>query len=421
MARFKAPRGTNDILPDEQPYWEFVRRTADQTAALFGYQRIDTPVFEDADLFVHSTGEATDIVQKEMYVFEDRGGNRLALRPEGTPNVCRAYLEHGMQNRPQPVRLYYIDAMFRYDRPQAGRYRQFHQFGVEAIGEADPVIDAEVIELQAAFYHALGLHDFTVLLNSIGDRACRPQYVEVLRRYYAEHLGEVCEDCRERFKRNPLRLLDCKNARCQPVIAAAPVITDYLCVDCRAHFTALRETLEALGLQYQLEPRLVRGLDYYTRTTWEFVPPTEGAQSTIGGGGRYDYLIGELGGPPTPGIGFATGIERIILNLKRLGVEPPPLPQPEVFIAVILPEARATAARLAQSLRQAGVGIWMGMAGRSLKAQMRQADARRARYTLILGAKELEEGTITLRDMTSATQETLRQEEVVERLRERNE
>ena len=415
--RYQAPRGTQDILPEEQPYWDWVRDTAARLAGLFGYGRIDTPVFEPAALFVRTTGEATDIVQKEMYVFQDRGGQELALRPEGTAPVCRAYLEHGLHTRPQPVRLWYIAPIFRYDRPQAGRYRQHHQFGVEAIGDESPALDAEVIELLWSLYGELGLSGLTLRLNSIGDRNCRPAYVAVLREYYSDKLDRVCADCRDRFQRNPLRLLDCKQESCHPVIAGAPALTDHLCAECAEHFAQLRGYLDALGIPYELEPRLVRGFDYYTRTVFEVHPPVEGAQSAIGGGGRYDGLIEELGGPPTPAVGFGTGIERIILNLKRQEVAVPQGRGVQAFVAYQGAQARLPALRLASRLRRQGIAAVVATGDRSLKAQMRQADARGARYALILGPREVETGTVTVRRLADGHQETLPAEEVVSRLR----
>jgi histidyl-tRNA synthetase len=403
---YKAPRGTQDILPEDQPYWDFVRDTAAQLSILFGYGRIETPVFEEASLFTRGVGEVTDIVQKEMYIFKDRGGLDLALRPEGTAPVCRAYVENGLHNQPQPVRLWYWTPIFRYDRPQAGRYRQHHQFGIEAIGEADSAVDAEVIEMLWRLYEELGLTDLTLQLNSIGDKQCRPQYLEVLREYYRDKLDHVCDNCRARFDRNPLRLLDCKQERCQPVIAGAPPITEHLCEDCDSHFNDLKSLLDAAGVPFTPNPRLVRGLDYYTRTVFEVIPPEEGAQSTIGGGGRYDGLIELLGGRPTPGVGFATGIERIILNLKRQGMPVPGQRTPHVYVAVQSPTARVPALRLASDLRRAGIAALVGAGERSLKAQMRQADALGARYVAILGEREVADGAVTLRDLANGTQET---------------
>lgn len=413
---YKAPRGTQDVLPADQPYWELVRSTAARVCATFGYGRIDTPIFEEASLFTRGVGEVTDIVQKEMYVFQDRGGLELALRPEGTAPVCRAYLEHGMHNLPQPVRVFYFAPIFRYDRPQAGRYRQHHQFGAEAIGEADASIDAEIIELLWRTYEELGLSSLTLHLNSIGDRACRPAYLEELRRYYGDKLHHVCADCQTRYQRNTLRLLDCKNPQCQPVIAKAPPITDYLCRDCGAHFDDLRSYLDAAGIPFVLNPRLVRGLDYYTRTVFEVQPPREGAQSSIGGGGRYDGLIEQIGGRPTPGIGFGSGIERIILNLKRQGISPGGHPAPRVFVASQTPDARIIAFRLASDLRRAGVPAVAGSPGRSLKAQMRHAGALEAEYVAIIGRRELTAGTATLKRLADGVQETVALPDMVRRL-----
>ncbi|HSP55337.1 MAG TPA: histidine--tRNA ligase [Dehalococcoidia bacterium] len=402
---YRAPRGTLDILPADQPYWSFVQAAIERLCARFGYDFIETPIFEDASLFTRGVGDVTDIVQKEMYVFQDRGGQELALRPEGTAPICRAYLQHGMHSLPQPVRLWYLAPNFRYDRPQAGRYREHHQFGAEAIGEAGAGVDAEIIELLWRLYEDLGLTGLTLNLNSIGDPNCRPAYLEVLRDYYRDKLHHVCGDCRVRFERNPLRLLDCKVPGCQPVIAKAPPITDYLCDECGKHFADLKSYLEAVGIPYLLNPRLVRGLDYYTRTVFEVQPQEEGGQSAIGGGGRYDGLIELLGGRPTPGIGFGTGLERIILNLKRQEVL---VPQPEgtqVLVAYTTPAARVEAFRLASDLRRAGVPATASAGERSLKAQMRHADGIGARYAAIIGERELAEGMVTLKRLDTGEQE----------------
>lgn len=411
--RFRRSRGTNDILPEEWPYWDYVADAARRVATSFGYRRIQTPVFEDAGVFLRGVGSGTDIVEKEMYVFEDRGGDRLALRPEGTANTMRAYLEHGMANLPQPVRLFYFGSVYRYDRPQAGRYREHHQFGVEVIGDGDPMVDAEVIDLLATLYRELGLADLTLLLNSIGDPSCRAAYLEALRAYYGPRLEEVCADCRVRYEKNPLRLLDCKNESCQPIIGEAPRITEHLCDACRTHFDALRGFLDALEIPYAVTPTLVRGFDYYTRTVFEFVPPGEGAQSTVGGGGRYDVLMEALGGPPTPGIGFGTGIERIILNLKRLGIEAPAELPPAVYVAHTSPAAQVEALRLAQDLRRAGLSAVVGPAGRSLKGQFRHADALRVRHVAVLGGAELARGVVTLRSLADGSQREAPREQAV--------
>jgi histidyl-tRNA synthetase len=414
--RFRAPRGVSDLLPEEQPYWRYVRATARRVAESYGFREIETTVFEHAGVFIRPGAEGTDLVDKEVYLFEDRSGDEFALRPEGTAGVCRAYLEHGMASRPQPVRLFYFVSVFRYDRPQAGRYRVHHQFGVEAIGDAGPAIDAEVIDLQRTFYEALGLSALNLYLNSIGDAVCRPAYIDKLRAYYADKLDRVCGDCRRRYEVNPLRLLDCKNEPCQPFKAEAPRLSDNLCEACEVHFGTLRHLLDELGISYVLEPTLVRGLDYYTRTAFEFQPAVEGSQSAVGGGGRYDGLIEQLGGPSTPGIGFGTGIERIILNLKREEIDVGEPAAPAAYLAVADIDAQGRAMALARDLRAAGTEVVVGAGGRSLRAQLRHADALGARYAVILGKEELASGLLSLRDLRDAHQETLALSEVMQRL-----
>lgn len=413
----KAPRGTSDILPQEQAYWDFVERQAASLCQLYGYHRIRTPIFEDYLLFARTAAGGTDIIDKEMYVFADRSGQKLALRAEGTAPVCRAYLEHGMFNLPQPVRLYYIGATFRYERPQAGRYRQHHQFGCEALGDLDPSLDAEVIEIARRFLISLGLPNHSIYINSIGCKDCQPQYVEVLKEHYSRSLKEICADCRVRFARNPLRLLDCKEASCQEIAEAAPRISDYLCQQCRAHFQAVQDYLGALGIGFQLNHRLVRGLDYYTRTVFEIQPQEEGAQSAIVGGGRYDDLIEEIGGKPTPAVGFATGIERIILNLVRQEAAVPPASRPAAFIAFMGGEAKTEAVKLASELRSAGIGIIAAAGDRSLKSQLRQANSVGAAYAIIIGEEEVKARSVVLRDMAANTQETLSLGEVAPALK----
>lgn len=410
--KYAAPRGTTDILPDEWPYWNHVRDTVERVCTLFGYRRIETPMFEHAGVFLRTSGDGSDVVEKEVYLFEDRGGDRLALRPEGTANVIRAYIEHGMSSQPQPVRLFYMAPNFRYDRPQAGRYRQHTQFGAECIGDGDALADAEVIHLLTSIYRELGWSSFTLKLNSIGDGACRPAYVEALRAYYEPLLDQVCADDRMRFQKNPLRLLDCKEERCRPIVEAAPKLPDYLCDACRAHFSQVQAYLSALKIGFVLDPALVRGLDYYTRTTFEVQPLVEGGQSTAGAGGRYDGLAELLGGPHTPGIGFGSGIERIILNLKREGIAPPPLPEVALFIAHLTPEAALAAVELAQSVRAAGLQAILGSAGRSLKSQMRHADGKGARYVAIIGADELAAGEVTLRNLADHSERRMKLGEV---------
>jgi len=402
---YKAPRGTTDILPADQSVWSHVDACAAGLCERFGYRRIDTPIIEESGLFVRSVGETTDVVEKETYSFNDRSGDSMTLRPEGTAGVCRAYLEHGMRVLPQPIRLYSVRApMFRYDRPQAGRQRQFHQINVEAIGVADAALDAEIIELAWRLFERLGLRDLTLLINSIGDPVCRPAYLDALRAYYQPLLAGVCQDCKRRFDANPLRLLDCKKDSCRPHTAQAPRAIDHLCGPCREHWEQLRAALESLGLASAIEHRLVRGFDYYTRTVFEIVPPAEGAQSTLVGGGRYDGLIELLGGPPTPGVGFACGIERIILNLRRQGVALPADRPVTAVVASIGDGARAAAIKLASDLRAAGLSAVLAPGGRSLKAQLRYAGAVAAPYVLILGDDELRQGLVTVKRMADGTQ-----------------
>ncbi len=416
---YQAPRGTTDILPEEQPIRRYIEQKAAEICLLYGYERIDTPAFEDTGLFVRGIGQGTDIVSKEMYSFIDKGGNDITLRPEGTAPVCRAYIEHGMGNLPQPVRLYYLAPIFRYERPQSGRYRQHHQFGFEAIGDADASVDAEVIEMAWRFYAVLGLTDLKLLLNSIGCPNCRPGYIARLKQYYSAHQGGLCADCKNRLERNTLRLLDCKREQCQPLAAGAPSSADCLCAECGKHFGSLNKYLGMMKLPVTLEHRLVRGLDYYTRTVFEIQPRSGGVTSTIGGGGRYDGLIEELGGRPTPAVGFATGIERIILNLREQGVSTPPLPRPQVFIAPAADSNRDEGIKLASEFRQAGIGALLGPAGKSLKSQLRQANGMGLRFAVIIGDEEMRDGTVILRDMTTATQETVGRGEVVRVVGER--
>ena len=409
---FKAPRGTADILPEEQVYWRHIEGKAEDIARLYGYGRIDTPTFEDASLFARSVGEGTDIVNKEMYLFKDRSDNELSLRPEGTASVCRAYLEHGMDNLPQPVKLFYFADIFRYERPQAGRYRQHHQFGCEAIGEASPMLDAEVISMALNFFKSLGLVNFSLHLNSIGCKKCRPVHLQKLKEYYAPLQSGLCEDCVTRLDKNPLRLLDCKKPGCQEAADAAPKSADYLCEECDQHLQSLLNYLQALGIGYVLNPRLVRGLDYYTKTVFEIQPSEGGSQSALGGGGRYDDLIAMLGGKPTPAIGFATGMERIVLNLKSQNVNVPGPVKPALFIACMGSPARIEALKIAASLRDAGISVIVSTGDRSLKAQLRQANTVGATSTVIIGDDEVKAGTVMLRNMENGEQQAVQPEEL---------
>ena len=417
---YKAPRGTSDILPEEYVYWKYIEEKAAFLCQLYGYQPLSTPIFEDAQLFTQTVAGGTDIVDKEMYIFEDKNGQELALRAEGTAPVCRAYLEHGLFNLAQPVKLYYIGPAFRYERPQSGRYRQHHQVGFEALGEADPALDAEVIEMAWQFFLSLGLSGVSIQLNSIGCKLCRPGYLEVLKQHYSSYTDRLCPDCKARLTRNPLRLLDCKKASCQNIAKTAPKIPDYLCHECQLHFQSVQKYLGTLSTPFQLNHRLVRGLDYYTRTVFEVQPQEKEGQSTLGGGGRYDDLIEALGGKPTPGVGFAAGLERIILNLKGQHLDIPPLPRPDVFIAYLGHEAKIQAMKIAAELRKAEIATIMAIGDKSLKGQMRQANSLGSTNVLILGEQESRNRNVILRDMRNGEQQTIPLAEIARMLKLRS-
>jgi histidyl-tRNA synthetase len=389
--KIEAPRGTHDVLPADQPLWRRVTAEMERLCALYGYRRIQTPVFEDVELFRRTSGAGSDIVQKEMYVFEDRGGRSLALRPEATAPICRAYLEHGLQREPQPVKLYTLASMYRYDKPQRGRYREHHQLSVECIGSADPAVDAEVIQLYDTLLRTLGVTRYELHLNSIGDRECRPAYVEALNAWLDAHDHLLDDEARQKRATSPLRVFDVKNPALRAALDHAPKIGDSLCPACAEHFAGVRALLDAYGVAYEIDPTLVRGLDYYSRTAWEFLGPDESTQaSTISGGGRYDYLIEEIGGPPTPGVGFGAGIERLLLSLELEGIaaEAPAL---DVFV-VTDGAPREQALRLVAELRAAGLAADSDLAGRSLKGQLTQAQRSGARDTVLLRS-----ATVTLR------------------------
>jgi histidyl-tRNA synthetase len=369
--KFQAPRGTHDVLPSEQPLWQFATSTLADVAETYGYGRIVTPVFEDAELFLRTSGQGSDVVQKEMYAFEDQGGRRLALRPEGTAPICRAYLEHGMQREPQPVKLYTQATMYRYATPQKGRYREHWQQSVEAIGSDDPAIDAEVIQLYVEVLRRLGVKQWELQLNSIGDPNCRPAYVEKLVEWLDANDSSLDDEARQKRATSPLRVFDVKSPSVRAALADAPKIGESLCDACLEHFAEVRRHLDALGVPYALEPTLVRGLDYCTRTTFEFLGPEEGAQSAICAGGRYDGLVQELGGPPTPGIGFGAGVERLLLALEHEGITAEPRGLDLFFLIEPGADRVAALAELA-TLRAAGISCDADYAGRSLKGQRTQ-------------------------------------------------
>jgi histidyl-tRNA synthetase len=409
MATYKAPRGTRDVLPAEAATWARLERLAADLAARYGYRRIETPMFEQAAVFERGIGEVTDVVEKELFRLAPRTeeSESWALRPEPTAGIVRAYVQHGMQTWPQPVKLSMIGPMFRYDRPQAGRYRQFWQFDVEAIGDPGPAVDAEIVELATRFYRDAGLGDVQVLLNSIGDPACRPAYVEALTDHYRERADRLPDAERDRLERNVLRLLDSKDPAMAAINATAPRMTDHLCTDCAAHFASVRSHLDALGVTYRLEPALVRGLDYYTRTAFEFyVTGREGQQSAIGGGGRYDGLVELLGGRPTPGIGFGIGIDRVVLALADSDGAGVPEPAPTVVVVGADPDDTATRLVVATDLRAAGLAARADLGRRKLGKQLESAARDRAHFAVIVG-DELDAGEVQLRDLPAGTQKVV--------------
>ncbi len=417
--RYRRPTGTLDILPEDRPYWRFLEQTIHDLMSLYGYEQMDVPVFEYTELYVRGVGEGTDIVEKEMYSFKDKGGDDITLRPEFTAGMARAYVENGMHKRPQPVKLYAIGPVFRYERPQAGRYRQHTQVSVEAFGEQDPALDFEILSLAWHLFERLGFKRLYFQLNSTGCPVCRPYYIEALKAYYMDHYDEIDDDCKRRLQRNPLRVLDCKADQCQPVIAGAPKITDYLCDECRDHFATLRGYLDEAGFEYVLNHRLVRGLDYYTKTVFEVWAEGIGAQAAVCGGGRYDGLVEEIGGPPTPGIGFGAGWERIILAMKAQGIEVPPLPGPQVFVAHLGEGTKPVAVRLVHDLRHAGMRALLAFGNRSLKSQMREANRKGVTYAVIVGEGELKRGAVTVRNMEQGTQKEVPLGDVIEWLKAR--
>lgn len=402
--KYKAPKGTFDLTyPDSAKIRKLIDASC-ELMALYGYQRISTPILESTDLFKRSIGEATDIVNKEMYTFEDRGGEWLTLRPEGTAPVVRAFLERGLATKGLPQKVFYEGPMFRRERPQAGRFRQFTQIGAEAIGSEDPFLDAEMIALNDHLFKSLGLDRYRLLLNSVGCQACRPDYVSKLSEFLQGISGALCEDCRRRATENPLRVFDCKHESCRRALEGAPTIGSMLCPRCRELFDAVIGHLDRMDIPFEIDERMVRGLDYYTNTAFEFQFEGLGAQNTVSGGGRYDYLAEELGGPPTPGVGYSLGIERLVLALEEQGLDPFPLEPLDVFVAGAPGVDRGPLLSILCALRVAGISSDTDVMGRGLKAQMKQADRLSARLALIVGPEELERGEVTVRDLQTSEQ-----------------
>ncbi len=408
-----APRGTKDILPDTVGDWRYIEEKIRALCKRYGYEEIRTPVFEHTELFQRGIGEATDVVDKEMYTFEDRGGRSITLRPENTAAAVRAYLQNKLYAENALEKLFYIGSMFRYDRPQAGRMREFHQFGVEALGESNPSVDAEIILLAIDFLQSLGLKDLVLSLNSVGCPKCRSVYRQKLQDFFKDKLEDLCDDCRDRFDRNPLRILDCKADSDKPYMQDAPKITDCLCDECNEHFHKVQELLTAAGVEYELDSRLVRGLDYYTKTAFEIKYSPLGAQSAVAGGGRYDGLIEEIGGNPTPAVGFATGLERVLLALEKQGLLPEKENSVDAFVVALGEAAQLEGFKLLNKLRNAGISALMDFAGRSMKAQMKQANKKNARFVLILGDDEVRDSVVTLKDMSNSEQRKIAIDEVI--------
>lgn len=412
-----APRGTKDILPDTVGDWNYVEGEIRELCRRFGYSEIRTPIFEHTELFQRGIGEGTDVVDKEMYTFTDRGERSITLRPENTASAVRAYLQNKLYAQSNLVKLFYIGSMFRYDRPQAGRMREFHQFGVEALGEANPAVDAEVILLAMNLLEGLGLKDLELSINSVGCPKCRSKYRTMLQDFFRDKLEDLCEDCRSRFERSPLRILDCKKDSDKPYMADAPKITDCLCEECADHFAKLKELLTSAGISFTHDPRLVRGLDYYTKTAFEIKYPPLGAQSAVAGGGRYDGLIEEMGGNPTPAVGFATGLERLLLALESQNLLPEKNRSVDAYVVALGEAAQAEGFKLLNSLRQQGLSAAMDFAGRSMKAQMKQANKLGAKYSVILGEDEIAEGMAMLRSMEDSSQAKVPMNQVAEKIK----
>ncbi len=408
------PRGMRDILPGEQPYWNQVRRVVVRTAQEFGFERVDTPIAEFANLFVRSIGAGTDIVDKEMFVFNTKGGDRIALRPELTAGIARAYIQHGMNVLPKPVKVFSTGQVYRYDRPQEGRYREHWQTNFDILGEQDPVLDAQIIQLAFRIMNSLGMKSIEFQINSIGCRNCRPAYQKLLVSYLELKKHKLCQNCRNRLETNPLRILDCKEYKCAQVAANAPQSVDHLCDDCRIHFKNLLEYLDELDLPYVINPRLVRGLDYYTRTVFEIWSGDEkGKKHSLGGGGRYDDLIEQLGGEHTPAIGFGLGMDRLVLEMKRISAKPYREPKPRIFLAQLGDLAKKKSLRLFSDLEKNGILIAESFGRGSLKSQLRAADRLGVEITLIMGQKEALDGTVIVKDMISGTQEIATNEKLV--------
>lgn len=410
--QYKIPRGTFDILPPQSSVWQKVMAVFRETAQSFGYEEIVTPVFEQMELFERSSGENSDVVQKEMYRFQDKKGRWLALRPEGTAPVVRSYAENRLDAKARLTKLYYLGPMFRYDRPQAGRYRQFYQYGAEVIGSNHPYYDAEIIALQSAYLNRLGLNKIELEINSVGCPDCSLNYDAALVKYFAAYREELCPDCQTRLELKPRRLLDCKVPACKSIAAQAPVITDYLDEQCRTHFSQVQSYLELMQIKYKINPRIVRGLDYYTNTAFEFLNPALGAQNAISGGGRYNGLMQQIGGRDIPAVGIAGGFERLILSLESENIEIAEQQSPLAYLILSGEQAKSSGIKLLTKLRREGLAIAYEPEKESFKAQIKAADAQKAKYALIIGEDEAKEDAVSVKDLTTSEQTKIQQVEV---------
>jgi histidyl-tRNA synthetase len=401
----QAPKGTKDVLPSEVYKWQYVEGIIRELCALHGYREIRTPGFEHTELFERGVGETTDVVQKEMYTFKDKGGRSITLKPEGTSPAVRAFIEHSIFNDPQPTKVFYFTPCFRYEKPQSGRLREHHQFGVEAFGTSDPSVDAEIINIAVMLYDRLGVGNLEVRINSVGCPKCRAEYNKKLKEYLGAKLSNLCDTCKDRYDKNPMRIIDCKEEKCKAQLTDVPLMLDNVCEECSEHFEGLKKSLEILGLNYVVDPKIVRGLDYYTKTAFEIVSRDIGAQGTVCGGGRYDGLIEECGGPSTPGIGFGLGLERLLLVLESQGIEIPVPTYMDVYIANMGKEAAEEALKQINLLRKAGIKAEKDYMGRSLKAQMKYANKINASYVVVLGEEEIKSGRIKVKDMKTGSEE----------------
>lgn len=414
----KAPRGTKDVLPSEAYKWQYLENMIREICADFGFKEIRTPGFEHTELFLRGVGESTDIVRKEMYTFNDKSGRSITLKPEGTSPAVRAFVEHNLYAETMPVKIYYITPVYRYERPQSGRLREHHQFGIEMFGSHDALADAEVISVAMTLLNKLGLKNLELNINSIGCPNCRREYNKALKEFLGENIENLCDDCKERYKINPMRVLDCKVESCKRILKDAPLMLNYLCDDCKDHFESLQSYLKEAGFNFVINPKIVRGLDYYTKTAFEIISNDIGAQGTVCGGGRYDGLVEECGGPSVPGVGFGLGLERLLLTLENSGIEIPAPKRPDLFICTIGNEAKKYAFSMATKLRSLGISVEIDNMGRSLKAQMKYANKLNVRYTIILGEDELKNNKVKLKNMDTGEESAIELDKIYDEISE---